>query len=384
MSDNMIRSAIEVITHIQNDTLQGAHVSEIDLSKHGLPNANAVDTTFRRIALHDADARDGVYSRSRFTECSCRQVHFDRSLFRGASFFNSELIEASFKGAMLSGSSFFSCRLGNADFSAARIQSSTFNSCELFGAKFNRSLILNSKFEAQERGNVTLDRADFSNAVIIDCDLAGANLFGANFQNALLIKVDLRHANIAQANFEGARLVDVQIDLSLFEPGERRMIEAARLHDPWRNHGFMKEVLAPYSGEEVGAMLEYLLRTYVIESAEPTADADSFTGLMQSIKARHDFPELEKIRIRNGGIQVQLGTQWHDLGAPVQGAVALPTPGQDEPDLPTPTAPSEPEFPTRPAAPRGIDFGDAAPKPVSNTPPPKVTTSKRFRKLELD
>lgn len=388
MSENLVKSAIEVAARMQEGTLQGVLVSEVDLSKAGLAGAHAADATFRRVALHDADATRGIFSRSKFTEASCRKARFDHSIFRGTSFFNSEMIEARFVDSMLSGTSFFSTRLGNADFSGSRLQSCTFNSCELFGAKFPRSLVINSKFEAQERGNVTLDRADFSNAVLIDCDLMGANLFGASFKNALLIKVDLRHANIAQANFEGARLVDVQIDMTLFEAAERRMIERAKLDDPWRSYGFMKDILAPYSGDELGAMLEYLLRTYVIESAEPAADADSFVGLVQSVKARHDFPELEHMRIRNGAVQVRHGNGWYDLGAPIEGAESSDDDGPATPP-PRATRPARAEAPAMaPAAPTESSrrerpgMEDAPKKPEG--PPPKVSTSKRFRKLEMD
>lgn len=385
MSDNLVKSAIEVAARMQEGTLQGVLISEVDLSKNGLAGAHAADATFRRVALHDADATGSIFSRSKFTEASCRKVRFDKGLFRGTSFFNCELIEARFNDCMIQGTSFFTSRLGNGDFSGSRIQSSTFNSCELFGARFPRALIMNTKFEAQERGNVTLDRADFSNAVLIDCDLMGANLFGANFQNALLVKVDLRHANIAQANFEGAHLVDVQVDLTQLEPGERRMIERAKLDDPWRSHGFMKAILAPYANEELGAMFEYLLRTYVIETAEPTNDADSFVGLIQTVKARHDFPELEHIRIRNGVIQVQMGHGWYELGQPIEGAVD----SDDDAPPPRPRAPAAPAAAT-PAATAKRERGpltDDEPKAAARKeqgPPPKVTTSKRFRKLEMD
>ncbi len=393
MTDNLLRSPAEVSARIADGQFQGCVVQEVDLSREGLAGARAVDVNMRRVALHDADATRGELSRVKFSECSCRGVRFDGSRLRGTSFFNSELIEASFKQAGISGSSFFNVRLGNADFSGTRIQSSTFNGCELFGAKFTRAVVVNSRFEAPERGNVTLDRADFSNAVIIDSDMMGANLFGASFKNALLIKVDLRHANIAQADFEGARLIDVQIDLTNLEPGERRAIESARLDDPWRNHGFMQEVLEPYSDDELRNVLEYVLRTYIIEAAEPTTDADTFQGLLASLKARYDFQELESIRTRNGVVQVRHGTAWFDLGQPIHtsggggapasadtggGSAAPAAPAASGDSAPGDARGSEP-----PRRRRGPDF-DMTPAPKDNKPPKRVGTSKRFKKLEMD
>jgi len=384
MSDNVLKSTVEVAQRLSEDELQGCLVSEVDLSKDGLANARAVDVTFKRIGLHDADATRGSYSRAKFAEASCRGVRFDHSHFRNASFFNCELIEASFANANMSGTSFFNARLGNADFSGSRIQTGVFNSCELFSARFPRALVVNSRFEAAERGNVTLDRADFSNAVLIDCDMMGANLFGASFKDALLIKVDLRHANIAQADFEGARLIDVQVDLSALEPGDRRMIERARFDDPWRNHGFMQEVLAPYTAEEMHKMLEYVLRTYIIEAAQPTSETDTFQGMLAGMKARHDFPELELMRVRNGVVQVRHGMTWYDLGTPIEGGDGGDLVPASLSSGPPPSAPSSDDAGESRSRPRRPAIDIDAPKQKSNTPPKKVGTSKRFRKLEMD
>jgi len=373
---------------MEEGRLQGVLVQEVDLSKDGLAGAHAADATFRRVALHDADATGAIFSRSKFTETSCRSARFDGSIFRGSSFFGSELIETSFKDTNMSGTSFFSSRLGNADFSGSRLQSCTFNSCELFGTKFTRALIINSKFEAQERGNVTLDRADFSNAIIIDSDLMGANLYGANFQNALLIKVDLRHANIAEANFEGARLIDVAVDATQLEPAERRLIERARLDDPWRNHGFMREVLASHSDAEMHAMIEYVLRTYVIETAQTTESSDSMTALVQTMKSRYDFPELEFLRVRNNAVQVRQGAQWYDLGAALEergGERAAPS---DAPRVAATERPGEsgaaPVVASRPETNRGPEIDEPTRQPKKEAPPPKVEPSNWFSNLEID
>jgi uncharacterized protein YjbI with pentapeptide repeats len=410
MSDTL-RNAHEVHARIQEGRLEGVLVQEVDLSKKGLANAQTADATFRRVALHDADASDSVFARTRFTEASCRKARFDRAIFRGAAFFSTELIEATFRDASLSGTSFFSSRLGNADFSGSRIQSCTFNGCELFGARFGRALILNSRFEAQERGNVTLDRADFSHAVVIDSDLMGANLYGANFRNALLIKVDLRHANLAGADFEGARLIDVAIDPTSLEAAERRLVERARLDDPWRNHGFMRDVLAQHSPEELHAMLEYVLRTYVIETAQTTESSDSMTALLQTIKARYDFPELEHLRVRNNAVQARFGAQWVDLGTEPEGPrgtpEAAPTSGPSHgsasglaepgPGALRRQAGSRSDVSAQQAAVPRMDLDESPPassaggraeagtkRPAPSAPPPRVEHSNRFSNLEID
>jgi len=376
MTDNVLRTADELGERLEQGKLDGCLVTDVDLSSVGLPEATVSDVTLRRVGLHGADISAGDFSRVKFTESSCRSAKFSGGRFRGCSFFGSELIEAGFEGGLLNGTSFYTTRMGNADFSGSRLQGCTFNSCELFGVKFNRSLLINTKFEAQDRGNVTLDRADFSNAVLIDCDLLGSNLFGANFENALLIKVDLRHANLSQANFKGAKLVDVQMSMAQLEPSEKRQLEAARVDDPWRQQGFMKDVLSAYSGEELSLIMELLMRTYVIEGAKPTTTGDSFAGILANLKATYDFPELEHLRVHGSNVQVRNGHQWTDLGV---SGIAQPLVA--EPVAPPASPAQESSAPTR--------NQDSTNEPNDQRPKPKaaprnVKKSKRFRKLELD
>ncbi|MGB0588740.1 MAG: pentapeptide repeat-containing protein [Myxococcota bacterium] len=378
MSDNILRTPHEVAELTASGTLDGVLVEAVDLSKQGLKAVHASDVTFKRVGLHQAPAVGSEFSRCKFTESSLRGGDFSGSLFRASSYFASELIEAKFGGCTLSNTSFYNCRMGNSNFAGARITSGNFNGCELFGANFARSLLVNTRFDAPERGNIPLDRADFSNAILVDCDLMGANFYGASFKDALLIKVDLRHANLSEADFTGAHLIDVHIDSTLLEPGVARAVEAARVDDPWRRHGFMKEVLEVHSNAEMQLLLEYVLRTYVIEGAQPAQPADSFANLLSQLRGQYDFPELDRLRLRGVAVQVQVNGTWQDL----MGGSA-PT---AEPTGPAPEA--------RPA-PAGPPLADASPSPAPPAEPPSappeparppkgVGRSKRFRSLEID
>ena len=383
MSDNVLRSAVEVSERIAAGRVEGL-ITDVDMSKAGIEGIVSHDATFRRLGLHDASAVGSDFTRTKFTESSCRAARFTDSLFRGCSFFGSELIETRFEGSSLAGTSFFSTRMGNADFTRSRLTSCTFNSCELFGAKFGRSLLINTRFEAQERGNVTLDRADFQGAVLVDCDLQGGNLFGANFDDALLVKVDLRHANLTNASFNNARLVDCQVDTSNLEPAEARAIHDAKIDDPWRTIGFMKNVLADWDESLLALLVEALVRTYIIEGAQPAAtSSDSFAGVLAGLKARHDWPELEFLRMQGTTAQVRHGHHWVEIGQPlsaeVTGASGAPQPAPPQ------------ARPEAPAAPSGAsDSGrarrapDMDPAPAAKPPPKNVRRSKRFRKLEMD
>jgi|GEM_PF-1324964 len=392
MSDNVLRSAIEVTERIAAGRVEGL-ITDVDMSKNGMEGIVSHDATFRRLGLHDTSAENGDFTRTKFSESSCRAARFDGSLFRGCSFFGSELIETRFHRATLGGTSFFTTRMGNADFTGARLTSCTFNSCELFNAKFSQSLLINTRFEAQERGNVTLDRADFSGAVLVDCDLQGGNLFGANFDDALLVKVDLRYANLTNASFKNARLVDCQVDTTNLEPAEARAIQEARLDDPWRSVGFMKNVLANWDLDLMALLMETIVRTYVIEAAQPAAlSSDSFGGVLASLKARHDWSELEHLRMQGTTAQVRHGHHWVDIGAPlpaeVVGSVQAATGGGG--DAPAPAAPAAAPAASGGGRPSGGGGGgrrmdiDPPAQQQPKAPPKNVRRSKRFRKLEMD
>jgi uncharacterized protein YjbI with pentapeptide repeats len=381
MSDNILRTPHEVAERVASGTLDGVLVEAVDLSKSGLASVHASDVTFKRVGLHEAPAQKSEFSRSKFTESSLRGAAFSGSLFRASSYFASELIETKFDGCTLSNTSFYNCRMGNSDFSGARVTSGNFNGCELFGANFSRSLMINTRFDAPERGNIPLDRANFSNAILVDCDLMGANFYGANFKDALLIKVDLRHANLSEADFTGAHLIDVHIDSTLLEPGVARAVEAARVEDPWRRHGFMREVLEVHSNTEMQLLLEYVLRTYVIEGAQPAQPADSFANLLSLLRGQYDFPELDRLRLRGVAVQVQVDGAWHELmGGSAPTAEPIGPPAPISPSAAGPTDRSTPEV--APVAAPIAPAQSEAPEP--SRPPKGLGRSKRFRSLEID
>ena len=55
-----------------------------------------------------------------------------------------------------------------------------------------------------------------------------------------------------------ARLVDVQLSMAQLEPSEKRQLEEALVDDPWRQPGFMKQVLGAYSVDELSLIMELL------------------------------------------------------------------------------------------------------------------------------
>lgn len=383
MSEEVVRSPDEFEAHLSEGNLSGRLVQELDLAGVTMDHSRLLDVAFRRVGMHQTDASSSEFSRVRFSESSMRGAVFSGGRMRGCSLFSSELIEARFEHATLTATQFFGCAMGNATFEGARLQSVSFEGCELFAANFARALLMNTRFVASERGHVPLDRADLSHCILVDCDLQGANLFSARFDHALLVKVDLRHANLAGATFEGARLIDVAVDTSLLEPEQARAIEAARVQDPWRDPSLMSAVLAMHGEGELSGIVDALLRTYVIEGGQASAPLDSFPAVLAQLYSQYDFPELDHLRVHGTAVQARVGGQWQALGGAMVTTAPAPVP---EPGTITPETP-----PARPAEPASLipepglaPAAQAEVTPGESSAPKNVSTSKRFRRLEMD
>ena len=133
-NDQVFGSAADVADLMGQGALDACMVQEVDLTKVGLKGLTGSDLSFKKVALHAADATGCDLARARFSECSLRGTDFSDSLMRGCSFFSCELIEAAFASVTMSGTSFYSTHLQNGRFTGSRIQSGTFNGCELFAA----------------------------------------------------------------------------------------------------------------------------------------------------------------------------------------------------------------------------------------------------------
>jgi hypothetical protein len=248
---------------------------------------------------------------------------------------------------------------------------------------------MNTRFESPQRGNVALDRADFSRSVLVDCDLVGASLYGANFENALLVKVDLRQANLNEVSFKGAHLIDVQMDHAELDPRQRRELEEARVDDPWTHIGFLEDVLGEHSPEELRAILEMTLRTYVIGEAQPSATTDSLAKLVTQLKAQHDLPGLGALRVRGDEVEAMVGGQWAPLdvsgGGPREAGAPVPEPG-DPPEAPPGQAG---DGPVGPQSPPDVSAAPPTPDPADQGAPDEASpldtgTFRKLRHLEID
>jgi uncharacterized protein YjbI with pentapeptide repeats len=383
MSEEVVRSPDEFEALLSEGSLSGRLVQELNLSGTAMDNAKMSDVAFRRVGMHQSDASSSELSRVRFSESSMRGAVFSGGRMRACSLFSSELIEARFEHATLTATQFFGCGMGNATFEGARLQSVSFEGCELFAANFARTLLMNTRFVASERGQVPLDRADLSHSILVDCDLQGANLFSARFDHALLVKVDLRHANLAGATFEGARLIDVAVDTSLLEPEQARAIEAARVQDPWRDPSLMSAVLAMHGEGELSGIVDALLRTYVIEGGQASAPLDSFPAVLAQLYSQYDFSELDHLRVNGTTVEARVGGQWHALGGASVTAAPAPVPESATTDPEPPRAlPAEPTASLpEPGLPQTPQEEPNASEPAA---PKNVSTSKRFRRLEMD
>ena len=118
-----------------------------------------------------------------------------------------------------------------------------------------------------------------------------------------------------------------------------------------------------------------MMRTYLVEGAQPAASSETFAGILANLKSSHDFPELDALRMRGTTVQVKHGQEWVDLGAAVI--------NESSPSSPPVSPPTTPDAS---AGPPSVGPTTEAPvvAPTPSSPPKSVKKSKRFRKLEID
>ena len=392
MSDEVIRDGSELAarcprrgTDVDQASAGGPRVdltdcavTEQDLSGRSLESMEASGVTFRQVAL-EGSRLSGRLRRVQFSQCGLRGADADGAQLHGCSFFASQLIETTLRGASLRGTQFSGCAMSNADLSGATLVDCSLRDAEGFGLKLSGALLLKSRFEGMESSQVSLDRADLTDATLIDCDLRGANLYGACFDGALLIRVDLRQANLTSASFRGARLVGVRLDTSQLEPGLVREIEEAMVDDP---------AITPLASADPSAarvpwsprMIDAILAAYVLEGGGTSTDAEDLASLLAQWKARGDVQGMASLRVRGDRVEALVGGSWCPLDTSSPTAEA----GQPTPEPHEDREPADPA-PRSDAAPEADQ--DAAPSPTEQdevASPLDTSTFRRLKHLEID
>ncbi len=166
------------------------------------------------------------------------QCTFDNAILRNASFVDSSLPFASFKGASLDGSiapeyagadlaaarlqgcDFSDARCARANFSGARLDEAKFGKAQLQKANFTNAFLKRVSFAAVEQRGMT--GASFNRAFLVGCDFSGADLSTyqgdtVNLTQAYLHGADFTNANLAGTFMAGAGIAfgDGELDVTL-------------------------------------------------------------------------------------------------------------------------------------------------------------------------
>lgn len=121
-----------------------------------------------KLDLTGADLRRLDLRRCDFTWADARGTQFDQSLLELAIFSDTDLVDASFKGATLTGTHFNSCHCAEADFYGVQADHTTFRGSTFWSANFRRATLSDVIFD-----HCDLCDAQFTGAIFLHLVFAG-------------------------------------------------------------------------------------------------------------------------------------------------------------------------------------------------------------------
>lgn len=165
-----------------------------------------------------------------------RRANFRNANLQQYDLSNSQLTEASFRGANLYGVNFSGCDMRGADLSEAQLSHSVFHSSSLAGAVLSRADLRHATFENSDLqgadfnsaflGGATLAGLNLSSAIFLDADLQGVNLTQSSLISANLRGANLSYAYLTSANLSNANCRDVRFDQAILD---NAVLEGANL-----------------------------------------------------------------------------------------------------------------------------------------------------------
>ena len=280
---------------------------------------------FDQVSLRGVELAGGELGESRWRDAaiagtSFRATLLERSRWVDTSLRGCDFIESRMGHAVLNGVQFLDCCATNGDFSSADI--------------------VGCRFEATDMGRVRLEGAVIVDSVFADPRLGSTNLAGANLRDSLLVGVDLRDANLQGADLTGAVLVDVDLrganlrDTVLPLGGGKVKLTPQHRVDPNTPEGYVQFqfpaghpdaledempsalVLAVerIGWERCARALGWMRtqRTRRAQQAGPVPGMGTvsqraglgFAQLIQTLKAEHDHPELDRLVVRDGVVHL--------------------------------------------------------------------------------
>lgn len=187
-------------SNLVNANLQGAIITDINLTNVDFSRANLIGAQFSNVILQsvtfDQTSLDGArFSDCAFTQCTIRNhTSFNYATFDGTTFNDSDIVDVSFNFLTIQNTDFVNTRITNItinDIAADKGFKVCFIACIMNNIAFVRSrikgLIIHDTNPTQ---NLTMDRLDFGYAQLNQCIILGKEatsiLSHANFEGTTL------------------------------------------------------------------------------------------------------------------------------------------------------------------------------------------------------
>jgi uncharacterized protein YjbI with pentapeptide repeats len=164
--------------------------------------------------------------------CDLKKADFKGLNLEGVKFNNSDLQEASFKGAFLKNADFTGTNLRGVDFSDADLTAAVLDATDLTTCNLGGATLCGVSLNKSNLSRLVLKEMDFSGMMgkgtsFSHCDLSGAKFIkaqlpGADFTKSILSGANLSHANLESCRFIGVMAREINMDsaeLNLFRGG---------------------------------------------------------------------------------------------------------------------------------------------------------------------
>jgi uncharacterized protein YjbI with pentapeptide repeats len=201
---------------IPNINLEGANLSNMDLSKCRFVNGN-----FKGAYLEGVDLSNTQFIHGDFTRASLQGANLDQTWFTETNLSKTDFREARISDSEFTKSNFYKAklmgvRITNVRFSFPNCKKTNFSNSVFKDTIFANNFddIFEDDFEGVEMG---LEQANFRFADLEGMNLQRMNLEGANFERANLKNVDFMGANLKNADFIGADCKGAKLEFANIE-----------------------------------------------------------------------------------------------------------------------------------------------------------------------
>jgi uncharacterized protein YjbI with pentapeptide repeats/energy-coupling factor transporter ATP-binding protein EcfA2 len=213
-------------------TLNGADLSEADLTGACLDRAHSLRADFSRARLQGAslvklNATDAEMIGADLTRVRAAEARFSRAGLKEANLAQASLRGASFVRARLTGACLVGADLTRAVLSKAGIRDADFTGADLEGANLAGLRLRRACFTGARFAQADLRRCDLEGMALPEANFEGANLRGALLTDSVMPRArfagaDLRGAGLAEVDWEGADLRGADLCGATFHLGSSR------------------------------------------------------------------------------------------------------------------------------------------------------------------